>query len=345
MTQSLGGKGVEFSTEKQLHRKIKNRMEIRVDRKLLKKGFISGIHIGWHGFIWMLKILIPISLLTALLEWSGVVTWINFIVEPVMSWLRLPGTAAFPLIIGAISGIYGGIASLSVLPFTRDQMTLIAIFMLIAHNMIQEGVIQGESGLHPLKATLFRLGAALVTVLVVGQFLDLTPGSSGSSGTPLPRSEPLVSMLKHWGISTLYLTIKIFFILMAILIVLEVLKVMGWMASVLKALTIPLKMMGLRQEVGLLWMTGAFFGVAYGAAVIVGEAKKGYLTKEELENLHASIGINHSMIEDPSLFLTMGLNPFWLWVPRLIMAILFVHLLRLWQKFSKSFFHQNPLKI
>jgi hypothetical protein len=318
-------------------------MEIRVDRELLKKGFISGIRMGWHGFIWMLKILIPISLLTTFLEWSGVVYWINFLVEPVMSWLRLPGTAAFPLIIGAISGIYGGIASLSVLPFTRDQMTLIAIFMLIAHNMIQEGVIQGKSGLHPLKATLFRLGAALVTILVVGQFLDLTSGSSGISGTPLPMSEPLVSMLKHWGISTLYLTIKIFFILMAILIVLEVLKASGWMASVLKALTIPLKMMGLRQEVGLLWMTAAFFGVAYGAAVIVGEAKKGYLTKEELENLHASIGINHSMIEDPTLFLTLGLNPFWLWVPRLIMAILFVHLLRLWQKLAKRFFHQNFL--
>jgi hypothetical protein len=73
----------------------------------------------------------------------------------------------------------------------------------------------------------------------------------------------------------------------------------------------------------------------------VGEAKKGYLTKEELENLHASIGINHSMIEDPSLFMAMGLNPLWLWVPRLIMAILFVHLLRLWQKFAKRVFHQS----
>jgi hypothetical protein len=318
-------------------------MGIRTDRDLLKKGFISGIHMGWHGFVWMLKILIPISLLTTLLEWSGVVHWINFLIEPVMSLLRLPGTAAFPLIIGGISGIYGGIASLSVLPFTKDQMTLIAIFMLIAHNMIQEGVIQGKSGLHPLKATLFRLGVALVTVLVVGQFLDPTSGSSGSSRTPLPMSEPLVLTLEHWGISTLYLTIKIFFILMAILIVLEVLKVSGWMASILKVLTIPLKMMGLRQEVGLLWMAGAFFGVAYGAAVIVGEAKKGYLTKEELENLHASIGINHSMIEDPALFLAMGLNPFWLWVPRLIMAILFVHLLRLWQKFAERFFHHNSL--
>jgi hypothetical protein len=157
-----------------------------------------------------------------------------------------------------------------------------------------------------------------------------------------PMPEPLVMMFKHWGISTLYLMIKIFLILMAIMIVLEVLKASGWMDPILKALTLPLKMMGLSQKVGLLWMAGAFFGVAYGAAVIVGEAKKGYLTKEELESLHASIGINHSMIEDPALFLTMGLNPFWLWVPRLIMAILFVHLLRLWQGFVKRTCRGSP---
>jgi Fe2+ transport system protein B len=315
---------------------------MKADQDLLKKGFISGIQTGWHGFIWMLKILIPISLLTTFLEWSGVIHWINFLIEPVMSWLRLPGIAAIPLLIGAISGIYGGIASLSVLPFTKDQMTLIAIFMLMAHNMIQEGVIQGKSGLHPLKATLFRLGAATVTIIVVAQFLDLPSGSSESVKLSLPMSEPLVMMVKNWGLSTLYLTIKIFFILMAIMIVLEVLKASGWMDPILKALTLPLKMMGLSQKVGLLWMAGAFFGVAYGAAVIVGEAKKGYLTKEELESLHASIGINHSMIEDPALFLTMGLNPFWLWVPRLVMAILFVHLLRLCQGFARRTYRGSP---
>ena len=314
---------------------------MQIDRDLLKEGFTSGIHRGWYGFIWMLKILIPISLLTAFLEWSGVIYWINFLIQPVMVWLRLPGMAAFPLVIGFIAGIYGGIASLSVLPFTRDQMTLVAIFMLIAHNLIQEGVIQGKSGLHPLKATLFRLGAAMVTVFVVAQFLNPISELSGSMRFPSPFSEPFVLMLKHWAISTLYLTVRIFFILMGIMIVFEMLKVSGWMDPILKGLTPPLKVMGLSQRVGLLWITGAFFGVAYGAAVIVGEAKKGYLTKDELERLHASIGINHSIVEDPALFMTMGLNAFWLWVPRLIMAILFVHLLTVWQWSVNRFIHQT----
>jgi spore maturation protein SpmB len=315
---------------------------MEMDQNLLKRGFISGIRRGWHGFVWTLKILVPVSLLTAFLEWSGVVYWVNGLIEPAMNWLQLPGIAALSLVIGLIAGIYGGIASLSILPFTTDQMTLVAIFLLIAHNLIQEGVIQGKSGIHPLKATLFRLGAAIITVVVVARFLNPTFESSGSVRMPLPMSEPLVLMLWHWGASTLYLIIRIFFILMAILIILEVLKVSGWMEPILRALTPPLKVLGLSERVGLLWMAGAFFGVAYGAAVIVGEAKKGDLTKEELERLHASIGINHSMIEDPSLFMTLGLNAFWLWVPRLIMAILFVHLLRLWQWVTKRLIHLSP---
>ena len=67
------------------------------------------------------------------------------------------------------------------------------------------------------------------------------------------------------------------------------------------------------------------------AGEIVEEAKEGHLNKEELEGLHLSIGINHSVVEDPALFLALGLNAFWLWVPRLITAMLAVRLLSLWQ--------------
>ena len=63
---------------------------------------------------------------------------------------------------------------MSVLPFSQDQMTLMAIFLLIAHNLIQEGIVQAKSGIHPLKATLFRLVAATLTVIAVAPFFNVT---------------------------------------------------------------------------------------------------------------------------------------------------------------------------
>jgi hypothetical protein len=77
--------------------------------------------------------------------------------------------------------------------------------------------------------------------------------------------------------------------------------------------------------------------LAYGAAVIVEEANEGHLGKEELEALHLSIGINHSLIEDPALFLALGLSAFWLWIPRLITAIIAVRLFSFYHLlFTKS---------
>jgi len=81
-----------------------------------------------------------------------------------------------------------------------------------------------------------------------------------------------------------------------------------------------------------LWLTAVVFGLSYGAAVIVGETKNGLFTQAELENLHLSIGINHAIIEDPGLFMSLGLNPFWLWVPRFMGAIVAVHIFSLWRK-------------
>jgi len=39
-----------------------------------------------------------------------------------------------------------------------------------------------------------------------------------------------------------------------------------------------------------------------------------------------------SMIEDPTLFFVLGIGAFWLWIPRLITAVIAVHLFGLWIK-------------
>jgi hypothetical protein len=89
-------------------------------------------------------------------------------------------------------------------------------------------------------------------------------------------------------------------------------------------------------------MTAVIFGLSYGGAIIVEEAKNGHLSKEELEILHLSIGMNHSMVEDPPLFLPMGIHPFWIYIPRLVMAIVTVRLLRLWQRRARASRHPLP---
>lgn len=298
----------------------------------LKSGMASGWKKGWVGFVWMLKILVPISLLTALLAWSGWINHLDFVFEPVMGVIGLPPVAAIPLIAGLATGIYGAIAAMAPLPLTADQMTLLAIFLVISHNLIQEGVVQSKSGLSFAKATCFRLLASISTVVVVSRFMGPETATNALLDIRHTAHIPLFTMLKTWAATNLILAAKMLVIIVTLMITLEIMKSYQMIDRILRILAPVLRTLGLGKQTGFLWFTAAIFGLTYGAAVIVEETKAGNFSEDELERLQISIGINHAMIEDPAVFLALGLSPFWLWVPRLAAAIVAVQLFILFKR-------------
>jgi Fe2+ transport system protein B len=176
----------------------------------LKEGILAGLKKGWDGFVWMMKIIVPISLCTAILDWSGLLGHLDFLLKPLMGWLNLPPAAALPLIIGMLSSVYGGIAAMIVFPFSTAQMTLMAVFIMTAHALIQEGIIQGQSGIHPLKVTLVRVGAAVVTVLLMAPWVGSSTVMPTATDGVLPVSPAFLEMIRHWAWTTFRLTAKIF---------------------------------------------------------------------------------------------------------------------------------------
>lgn len=293
----------------------------------LRIGFFAGLKKGWSSFVWLCKFIIPISFVVALLQWSGWLNQIDFLLNPLTSLINLPPEAAFPIITGMLVNLYAVIAIITVIPFTIEQMTLITVFNLIAHNLIIEGIIQHKSGINAIKITLVRIATAVLTVLIVSQFLGDT-SQSVVSPAELTVHLPFFEVLKAWGMNMISLLIKIFGIVMTIMITLESLRSLGWVEYLLRFFKPLMRVLGLSKQTATLWVTAVLFGLMYGGAVIIEEARKGTLTKEELERLHISMGINHSMVEDPALFLVLGLNAFWLWVPKLTMAIIVVQIYR-----------------
>ena len=286
---------------------------------------------GWRGFLWMLKIILPVSLGAFLLDYSGLLDRMDGLLVPLMGALHLPATAALPLIAGMLTGIYGGIAAISVLPFSVDQMTLMAVFLLIAHSLVQEGLVQHHSGFPAWSATVVRLLAAVMTLFVLGWYLGpetadrvITPGIA-SAATPFRTA------LAAWAVDMSWLSLKILVIITGLMMFMEMLNAFSLMDRVLRWIDPFLGLLGLDRQVGMLWLTAAVFGITYGGAVIVEEAGQGRAAPDQLKTLHVSIGINHAMVEDPALFLPLGIHPLWLWGPRLVAAILFTHAYRLWR--------------
>ena len=93
----------------------------------LKSGFLAGVKKGWRSFIWICKIIIPVSFLVTLFQWTGWLNQLDAMLNPLMNLINLPPEAALPIISGMLINLYAAIAVMTALHFTLEQMTLIAV--------------------------------------------------------------------------------------------------------------------------------------------------------------------------------------------------------------------------
>ncbi len=275
----------------------------------------------------MSKIAIPVSFLITLLQWSGWINKLDFLLNPLMSLINLPPEAALPIISGLFGNLYAVIAVLTVIPFTVEQMTLIALFVLIAHNLILEGIVQHKSGINVAKVVIARIATAILVVFVVSQFFDNT-GLSVVLPAGLTLQASFFEVVGNWALNMVSLLAKIFGIIMGIMVFLGCLKSLDWTEHLIGALRPLMRILGLPGRSAMMFMAAVFFGVFYAGAIIVEESKKEDLTRQELEYLHIFVAVKHAVIEDPLLFTVLGLNVLWLFFPRLIAAIIAVQAYR-----------------
>ena len=313
----------------------KGRIRVSDFRARVKPGIYNGVRKGWGSFVWICKVVIPVSFIVALLQWTGWLDRADFLLSPLMSLINLPAEAALPIFTATVVNFYAAIAIMAVIPFTAEQMTLIALFIMIAHMLIVEGIVQHKSGLNIIKATLVRIVAATLSVLVISQFLGDTSQSVVVPAS-LVEHTPFIEVLRSWAIDTAGLSLKILAIIMVVMILQESLRSLGWIKYLLKAFKPFMRFLGLSDQAVMMWVAAAFFGLLYGSAVIIEEAKRGALPKGSLEHLHISIGVNHSVVEEPASFLVLGLNVFWLLIPRFVAAAVAVYICRagqyLWRR-------------
>lgn len=298
----------------------------------LKQGmmlaFRRGTRRGIHGFLWIVRILVPVSLAVALLDWSGWLYALDPVLSPVMSLINLPPQAALPILSALFSNFYAAVAMMVVIPFSNAQMILMAVFISIAHMLVVEGVIQHKAGINGLVISVIRLAAACAAVLIISQFL---PGTATPVAMPAGIGEQvaLTGALWEWALDTLSLSLRILIIIVSVMIVLETLKELGLTDRIAAVFRPFMILFGLTPNVATMWVTGVFFGIIYGSAVIVEESGSGRFSRDELKRLHLSLGMCHSMVEDPALFLALGIGLQWTVIPRLLAAALAVQTYRL----------------
>jgi len=289
--------------------------------------------------LWLLKLMVPISLLVSLLNFYGIIARASELLNPVFHLLGLSGQCAFVFLTSIFLNIYSAIAVISSLSLSMREITIVALMCLISHNMIIETIIQSKTGSSGLKMIFIRLFSSITSAIILNFLLPAESVNVKSHILTYNQQLDLIIFLQEWFIKMIILAIKVILFVSALMILQKILEKSGFIEIISKGLSPLIKIMGLPEKSSFLWIVANILGLAYGSAIMIDELEKGKITKEENNLLNHHVAVSHSLLEDTLLFMTIGVSVFWITIPRILIAVIIVWLYRL-----KKIFMENRKK-
>lgn len=278
--------------------------------------------------LWMLKIMLPITLGVSILDYLGVVTWLSELMSPMFSLLGLPGEAGLVLISSFVSNIYSAVAVMASLSMDFRSVTILSVMCLIAHNMVIESLIQRKAGAPVKYIVPLRIAMAFVAAMVMNWILP----EQMTGNLLFPAAETAAAswsdVLYNWVMCSYPLVIKMVVIIMVLNILQNILREFGVIELLMYPLRPLMKVFGLEQSTSLLWLIANLIGLAYGGAILIDEVERGGITHKESMLFNTHIAISHSLLEDTMIFVMIGIGVVWLIVPRMVLAIAAVWIIR-----------------
>ena len=284
---------------------------------------------------WLLKIMIPISFAVCLAQYYGIIAWCAQWLNPLFCHIGLPGASSIAFLTGATATTYAALAVMMSIEITLRQATIIAIMVLICHALPLECTVNKKVGAKPFRMGFSRICAALLAAMYLNLFLPELPEQF--STLPLSSNEAsLIEVLKGWILSTIKLSVMIFFIIYALMFIQKVMEKYGLMEKLTKPLEPIMVFFGLPKNAAYLWLVGNVLGISYGSAVMLQHEEEGKITREEADEVNYHLIMNHSMLEDTLVFATAGISAFWILSTRLLFALLLVWSKKLLRKLYKN---------
>jgi hypothetical protein len=140
-----------------------------VVRRDLRMGARAGLQTFWE----LARVMVPAYGATLLLEYLGVIDLLARGARPLMTLLGLPGDAAVPLVMGYVLNIYAAVGSTQALGMSASQVTVLAIVILIGHNLVVEGAVLHKAGMSGVAFGALRVVGGLAAGAVANQLMQV----------------------------------------------------------------------------------------------------------------------------------------------------------------------------
>ncbi len=299
----------------------------------IPKAFIDAFPRAIKTAWWIIKIMLPLSLAVGLLQYFGLLNKFSELSTPIFQFIGLSGEASIAFISSIFTGVYAPIAIISSLNLDMREIIILGSMCVISHNMFFECAVQKKAGSNPLTIFIVRIILSFLSAIFLNWILPSAASFNLAhfneiSSTP----STLTEFFTDWGFKNGKLTIKIFFIILGLMSLQNILKAFKIIDFLSKSLGPVMKLMGLSSKTSFLWLVGQTLGLTYGSGIIIEELNKGEINHTEASHLNYHLAINHSQLEDPMLFVAVGAPFFWVSLSRYIFSILVVWIMIAYEK-------------
>lgn len=257
--------------------------------------------------IWIIKITVGVSLLILFLKYFKVLPWFSELISPVFNHIGLPGEAALAYVSGYFVNVYAAISVAVAIDLDVRAITILSVMVLCSHNMITETAVQKKTGSSAIRIVITRTLSAFVLAYFLNWVLPVK--EHGGFVTHIEEDLTFKVMFLGWLRSTVWLVIKMSFLIYTLSIAQKLLAEFGVIKYVANFLRPLLTVFGLPARTAFLWIVANILGLAYGAAVMFQESKSGKVSQRDLKLLNTHISISHSNFED--LFLLSSVGGIW----------------------------------
>lgn len=274
---------------------------------------------------WVLvRITVPIAILTELLSRMGAIEAVAPVFAPVMNLIGLPPELGLAWLTGMLVGIWGAVPLVFTLvpvsSLSVADVTVFSALILFAHGLPIEQKIIEKAGPGVIATTLLRIGGGLLYAFLLHHFLEVTGWLSAPVNPVWTAMGATPDWADYfWGLGETMLSMLV--ILLVLSFGLEILRLTGVLALMMKALSPVLRLAGIRGEAEHLTAIGLFLGISYGAGLLIREAQSGAISPRQVFLSCVFMGFAHSVIEDTIVVMSLGADVYGVLVGRLVFAI------------------------
>lgn len=283
----------------------------------MKFSIKSSLNSSLKSSIIILKLIIPIYILSDILFYYNLLEYISFIFEPLTSFLNLPNEAALSIVSGIFLNLYAAIAFAAPLGLSPKEWTILAVFLGICHGLIVETAVMKRLGISKIYSIILRFGVGLLVAFIV----TLLPNSwftNTIANTIAPKIQnynSIIDLLSNSLYQSIYLSLQIILLITALIFFLDYIKSLKIIEEYANKVNSAFSL-----------TIGVILGITYGAGILISEYNKGTLSKSEILYIGTFLMICHAIIEDTLLFVIFGANIWIIISLRIIFAFIFAYL-------------------